>query len=70
MPPAETIRRLRLHEQTTRPVGEAGSIGRLERLLGRPVGAAQGWPQSKETQAMIDESHMMSPGPGIRKRSK
>ena len=33
--PAETIRRLRLHERTMRPVGNAGFIGKLERLLGR-----------------------------------
>jgi len=35
--PAETIRRLRLHERTMRPLGDAGFIAKLERLLGRPL---------------------------------
>jgi len=46
-----------------RSVGEAGFMGKLERLLGRPLGAPQGRPQTEETQQMIDELHMMSPEP-------
>jgi hypothetical protein len=46
--PAETIRRLRLHERTMRPVGDAGFIGELERLLGRPLARRKPGPKPKK----------------------
>jgi len=35
--PADTIRRLRLHQRTMRPLAEDGFIKKLERLLGRSL---------------------------------
>ncbi len=46
--PAETIRRLRLHERTMRPLGEAGFIAKLERLLGRPLARRKPGPKPKK----------------------
>ncbi len=46
--PAETIRRLRLHERTGRPLGEAGFIAKLERLLGRPLARRKPGPKPKK----------------------
>jgi len=33
--PEETVRRLRLHSRTMRPLGDAGFVAELERLLDR-----------------------------------
>ena len=46
--PAETIRRLRLHERTGRPLGEAGFVAKLERLLGRPLARRKPGPKPKK----------------------
>ena len=46
--PDETLRRLRLHERTMRPLGDAGFIGKLERLLGRRLARRKPGPKPKK----------------------
>ncbi|OSM02265.1 hypothetical protein MAIT1_02377 [Magnetofaba australis IT-1] len=44
----ETAEKLRLHERTGRPLGDAGFVAHLERLTGRKLARAKPGPKPKE----------------------